>query len=97
MLGFIVVVLSQAALGPPAAPPEEPVAEQATSQTTRTAEEQSEFERRHTRRCRVETTTGSRLGARVCMTQAQREELETDTREFLRDHQSIGDNGYRGP
>jgi hypothetical protein len=97
MLNLIVVVLSQAAFGPPAPPPETPQTEQATPQGAATPAQQSEFEQRHTRRCRLETTTGSRLGARVCMTQAEREALETDTREFLRDHQSLQDNGYRGP
>ena len=93
MLDLLFVALMQAAAGDPAvADPQAtaPAAQTEAAPAVQTASEQ--VDSGNVRRCRVETYTGSRLGARVCATARERQERENDTREFLRRAQTLHDN-----
>lgn len=94
MMSLIFVALMQAAAGEPAPAPQEtspaPVTEPAApAAAPADTQERSD---RHRRRCRVQTVTGSRLGARVCLSPAEEEELERAAEEMLNDIQRLYDN-----
>jgi hypothetical protein len=97
MLELIFIALYQAAAGAPAetadqSTPTQPVTTIASSAQTELERSRQRVRDQHTRRCRFETTTGSRLGARVCMTQAEREQLEEAGRNLLTDSMRMWDN-----
>ena len=95
MLELLFISVYQTAAGAPADPPQQPQTEQ-SAEATESSEGLERIRERARRRCRVETVTGSRLGSRVCLSQAEGEALETEARDFLTDHMRIPDNGFRG-
>lgn len=85
MIDLIFVALLQAAAGDPAQPAEQqqnaPPA--ATAQTTvQTPAEEQVI-------CRREQITGTRLTQRVCMTAAERQRIEDETRDMLQRQQQM--------
>jgi hypothetical protein len=90
MLELLFIALYQASSGQPAPPPAQPQAEQTSPAPAASAPTQTE--ERNRRRCRVENVTGSRLGARVCLPQAEREALTQEARDLLTDHMRIADD-----
>lgn len=94
MLELIFIALYQATTVAPAEPPEQPRTEQTAPATATSQPDQTE--ERNRRRCRTESVTGSRLGARVCLSRAEREMLSQEARDLLTDHMRIADDGYRG-
>ncbi len=91
MLGVLFVSFLQAVAGAPAAPPtadEGPAV--AASERPADADNEIQQERaddaadeRQRMRCRTEAIVGSRLGRRVCMTQAEEDAWRQDTRDFI--------------
>jgi hypothetical protein len=91
MLDLLFVALYQTVAGAPAEQP--PQTE--PQENVQASGEQAGLNRirdRNTRRCRVEAVTGSRLGARVCLSQAEHEELSQEARDLLTDHMRIADD-----
>lgn len=88
MLPLLFIALYQVVGGAPATPPPAPTTEQ-------TAEEAAPADRlaeRNHRRCRVQAVTGSRLGSRVCLSQAEEELLEREAQGLIQDSMRMWDN-----
>lgn len=98
MLDALFVLLAQVAAGAPAEP-----AQPAARQTEQAAQETAQNDDRNHRRCRVETVTGSRMGARVCRSRAEEEAQSAEGRRVLEnamrmwDNQSSASGGTNGP
>ncbi len=91
MLELVVVSLLQAAAGnPPAQTASPPQATEAAPSAAAAEQAPQRRSERRRARCRVEVVTGSRLGSRVCNSDADMEMLERETRDFLHDVQVPG-------
>ena len=95
MLGVLFVSFLQAVAGPPSLPPaadQGPAAaasEQAAGGEDNSAQEAgSAPNERRRMRCRTEAIVGSRLGRRVCMTQAEEDAWRQDSRDYINRAQS---------
>lgn len=91
MLGVLFVSFLQAVAGAPAAPSAADGAP-AVAADERPAGADNELDQEHSddaaderrrMRCRTEAIVGSRLGRRVCMTQAEEDAWRQDTRDFI--------------
>jgi hypothetical protein len=101
MMDVLFVLVLQAAGGEPAEPAQPPAPAQVEETApAQTAESQNE---RHRLRCRMETLTGSRMGTRVCRTQAEQDAQSNEGRRLLEnamrmwDNQSSTSGGSNGP
>jgi hypothetical protein len=92
MIELLFVAMYQAAAGEPV----EAVQQQPATQEQIASEEQSARRERNRRRCRVDQVTGSRLGARVCNSDAEREALSQEGRDLLQDAMRMWDNQSSG-
>jgi hypothetical protein len=77
MIDFLFIAVLQAAAGDPQVGERGSIAAQAEDTTPESVRERRE---RHRLRCRDETVLGSRISQRVCMSRAQREEIERESR-----------------
>lgn len=91
MLGVLFVSFLQAVAGAPGTPTATDQAPAATAgegtpdAANEAAQEQADdaSNERRRMRCRTEAVVGSRLGRRVCMTQAEEDAWRQDTRDFI--------------
>jgi hypothetical protein len=96
MLDVLFVALFQAAVGPPAEPAEPGPVEQQEPQTQAEPDTPTSQNERNRRRCRYETVTGSRMGATVCLSQNEEQELENEGRVLLQNAMRMWDNQSSG-
>lgn len=90
MMDALFALVLQAAGGDPAEQVAAPAPAQAEAPApTQTAEAQEE---RHRLRCRMETLTGSRMGTRVCRTQAEQDAQSSEARRLLENAMRMWDN-----
>lgn len=92
MLDVFFIALLQAAAGPPAEPAEPAPVEQQEPQTQAEPAAPTSENERNRRRCRYETVTGSRMGATVCRSRTEEQELENEGRVLLRNAMRMWDN-----
>lgn len=96
MIEVLFVALMQAAAGPPAEVPQEPATTEQTSEESVTVDPGlARVAERNRRRCRVDNITGSRLGARVCNSDAEREGLTREARQQLENAMRMWDDQSR--
>lgn len=91
MLELLFIGLYQVAAGEPATPTA-PQSQHVTQIGSNADTGVQRVRERNRRRCTVDTVTGSRLGARVCQSQAEYEALEREARDLLQDHMRIADD-----
>jgi hypothetical protein len=84
-------MIYQATAGEPVEQQQQPPAAQ-----EQTVEQDSAADERQRRRCRVQAVTGSRLGARVCHSQAELDMLSREARDMLQDGMRMWDNQSSG-
>ena len=89
MLELLFIMAFQAATGDPAEPAQQP---QATQEQSANQQQAAAPDDRHVRRCRTQAVTGSRLGSRVCHSQAEDDALTEEARDMLRDSMRMWDN-----
>lgn len=90
MMDVLFVLLLQAAGGEPAQPAEQPAPAQV--EETAPAQAAEPVGERQRLRCRMETLTGSRMGTRVCRTQAEQDAQSNEARRLLENSMRMWDN-----
>ena len=87
MIDLIFVALMQAAAGDPTTPPATAAQTAPAQQTTQQTGAQAD---RHALRCHREPIIGTRISRRVCLSDAERQQIENDSREQLQQMQRTG-------
>jgi hypothetical protein len=92
MLGALMIFVGQVAAGAPADPPAAapPPQQQEAADDADPARANA-----NRRRCRTETITGSRMGARVCLSEAELAAQEREARQLLENSMRMPDNRSR--